>query len=144
MTTICYKDGILAADTLIIAGESMSGTGIKILRINGDRYGVSGNFADVARLRAWNCNTPISEANISAKSNVLWVDKKGLLLEIERDTILPPIEAPYHAYGSGADYALGAMAMGASAAEAVIVAAKFDPFTNTDVTVLEDVPNDRC
>lgn len=38
-----------------------------------------------------------------------------------------PIECEYHAIGSGAKYALGAMAMGAGAIEAVEVAMKFDP-----------------
>jgi len=48
-----------------------------------------------------------------------------------------PIQCEYHAVGSGAKYALGAMAVGASAAQAVEVAARFDPHCGGAVLVME-------
>ena len=39
------------------------------------------------------------------------------------------------AIGSGSEYALGAMAMGASAKRAVQIASRFDPSTGRGVTV---------
>lgn len=47
-----------------------------------------------------------------------------------------PIECEYHAIGSGAKYALGAMAMGADAVQAVNVAARFDPHCGAPVLAL--------
>ena len=48
----------------------------------------------------------------------------------------PRIVHPPFAIGSGSEYAMGAMAMGASAAEAVKVAHRFDQHTGREVDVL--------
>lgn len=45
------------------------------------------------------------------------------------------IDAPFWAAGSGADYAIGAMAMGANAREAVEIASQYDVFTGCGVDV---------
>lgn len=47
-----------------------------------------------------------------------------------------PLTAPYFAVGSGDEYALGAMCMGASAIEAVGAAIRFDPHSGGSITVL--------
>lgn len=47
-----------------------------------------------------------------------------------------PVTAPYYAMGTGRDFALGAMAMGASAYEAVKVAMRHDVFSGGEITVL--------
>lgn len=46
-----------------------------------------------------------------------------------------PIKDQFYAVGSGAPYALGAMAMGASPEEAVAIAARFDPNTGGELEV---------
>jgi 20S proteasome alpha/beta subunit len=43
------------------------------------------------------------------------------------------VDQPYYAIGSGSPFALGALAQGASAKEAVEAAAKSDPFTGMGV-----------
>ena len=44
-----------------------------------------------------------------------------------------PIDTDFFSVGSGSDYAMGAMAMGASAADAIRVASQFDCHTNDKV-----------
>ena len=46
----------------------------------------------------------------------------------------------YHAFGSGEEIALGAMAAGATAAEAVQIAIQFDTSSDGDVTQLPSQP----
>jgi len=47
------------------------------------------------------------------------------------------VETDLFAMGSGEDYALGAMAAGKTAAEAVVIASRFNVNTNSNVDVLE-------
>lgn len=47
-----------------------------------------------------------------------------------------PIEAPYHVIGSGAEYAIGAMAVGASPEQAVVAAIENDQWSGGHVTIL--------
>ena len=53
---------------------------------------------------------------------VLW--HAGQILEFNQEPVGIPCEDPYMAWGSGAHYALGALAMGATAAQAVEAASK--------------------
>ena len=57
---------------------------------------------------------------------VLWFKPGGL----------EHFRTPFHATGSGAEYAMGAMAMGASPEQAVAVAMQFDTATGGEITVL--------
>lgn len=50
-----------------------------------------------------------------------------------------PIESEFYAVGTGDDLAIGAMAMGASAEEAVRIASRFDPHTGPEVTAWRPV-----
>jgi hypothetical protein len=50
----------------------------------------------------------------------------GRVMVYERHPIAFPVEDPFMAWGSGRDYAMGAMARGATAREAVEIAMRFD------------------
>lgn len=52
---------------------------------------------------------------------------KGRILVVDRFFIPYEIDLPFYAGGSGAQYAMGAMAMGSTAEEAVNIACRFDP-----------------
>lgn len=136
MTTICYKDGILAADTAVSTNEHIVGTTSKIFRIEADIFGVSGSLADITKLKKWEGIDSLEKMGLSDQSCIYWIDEFGILREIEGDTVLPEIEAPFYACGTGGNFALGAMAHGASAAQAVKIAATHDLATNDDVQAL--------
>lgn len=55
----------------------------------------------------------------------LIVVEKGKAFVFEQEPVKQPVETPFDAWGCGRDYALGALAMGAGAAEAVLVASRF-------------------
>jgi ATP-dependent protease HslVU (ClpYQ) peptidase subunit len=60
---------------------------------------------------------------------------KDALVEYENDLVEQHFDAEYRAIGSGRDLAMGAMAMGATAAQAVQVAIKHDRSTGGDIIV---------
>ena len=60
---------------------------------------------------------------------------RGVLLQIESDFTVLLDESGWYAIGSGAPYALGALAMGATPEEAVRTAAMFDIWTGFGVEV---------
>jgi len=134
MTTICYKDGVLAADSLVANNGILVGTSQKVFKIGSDMFGIAGNLADISRLKEWSGPDSLKDLGLSSASYVYWIDESGVLREIEEKTILPIIEAPFHSCGSGSSFALGAMEQGATAAEAVKIAAIYDLVTNDVIT----------
>lgn len=60
----------------------------------------------------------------------------GACRVFERQPVAMPIEDEFMAWGSGRDYAMGAMARGASAEEAVAVAMEFDTGCGMGVDVV--------
>ena len=61
---------------------------------------------------------------------------KGKFLKYERSAIPFKIESPFIALGTGREYAMAAMHLGKTAAEAIEVAAHFDSGTGNGVDVL--------
>jgi hypothetical protein len=63
--------------------------------------------------------------------------ESGIAFRLEEKLIRDRIVERCHAVGSGAPFAITAMALGKTAREAVLIAAKFDPRTGGGVDVLE-------
>ena len=128
MTTIAYRDGVLASDSLVTLGDTKShGTYIKIKRIGNLLVGAAGGVADSEQFLQWlkydDGETPPPKGQYSA----LVIDPRGRVREIENGSVLPvPRGAKFHAIGSGGPFALAAMYAGASAVEAVKIATKID------------------
>jgi hypothetical protein len=142
MTTIAYRSGNLAADSLIAYTNITNGSRDKIAVCG--RYTVA--LAGIARLRkpleqwcADGCpddNVPSILTTMSDKFAALIIDNEtGQLYEFDDGDLLP-VYADYTAIGSGALLAIGAMAHGASAEEAVRAAALHDKNTGGPVTSL--------
>lgn len=133
MTTIAYKDGILAGDTLSTCNGLRDDYGTKIWRVGRVLVGAAGSRGECLRFREWVAgglvgSPPLTETNgivVSPASVVCW-SEKGCW----------PVSAPFYAIGTGYELALGAMAHGASADEAVRIAAQFDTRTGGEVTAL--------
>jgi len=73
-------------------------------------------------------NLNVSESQETSESHLLF-SVSGLAGYIGSDFAVTGVGEPFWAVGSGAPYALGALACGASADQAVAVASMFDVFT---------------
>lgn len=135
MTTIAYRDGIMAADTASWDVNGVYfGRARKLHRLaDGRVFGGAGSTSAILRVVAWlngaedkpalddDKPTDVVQAIIATPGPgrvVVYVDVS--LMEVEQHP------GEFVAIGSGRELALGAMAMGASAAEAVRVATDFD------------------
>ena len=146
MTIICYRDGIMAADSFSFVGEvRWCGTFPKIARgqFNGVRgvAGASGAAAIGGAFLEW-FGSVAAKVPFDAKIKNEG-DFSGIAALVDGtvwrwDSHLMPYRefSPFYVDGSGGDVALGAMAFGASAEEAVRVCCEFHAFCGGDVTVL--------
>lgn len=134
MTTIAYKDGVLAADTRATIGDVIDPSEHKkVFRLkNGALVGIAGNSGEthtvLKKLRA----KPDDFMNIKFGNNAIYVKPDGAVFEHDGGG-WSKITAKYAATGSGFVPALVAMRMGASAKEAVKIAMDFDKNTGGKV-----------
>lgn len=139
MTTIAFRDGVLAADTAIIDRGCYCGQAVKIFRSSdGKMGGLAGCLGDSALFRDWFLTGADGEAP-EFKDD----DSEGLLVHPDGkvEWIGPgrkrfPMVAPFHCIGSGYRLALGALHAGASATRAVEIAAAVDNQTRGPFVVL--------
>jgi hypothetical protein len=143
MTTIAYKDGVLAADTLSTWGDSRDGHAIKIAKRGPFMAAGSGCLAHVQAFLDWFKGgmkadpPPMGEGEKQAFGFIFVGDGKFLTWgalgwEQCRDDVF--------AAGSGSEFAKGAMSHGASAEEAVRIAITHDTKSGGKVTVLRSTP----
>lgn len=144
MTTIAYSAGFMASDTQAYLGRGEPGFArkSKVHRLkDGSLIGVSSSIVGAAkRLVPWiedGCdfdNMPvIKDAEREMSFEAIQVMPDGRL-RYWNDSYMPTdIEARFFAIGSGASYALGAMAAGTTAAGAVAIACEFDNFSGGNI-----------
>lgn len=132
MTTIAAKSGVVAADSQLTGGSGRKARVKKLVRLtDGSVFGGAGTYHAVLKLRAWAesgfegkrpTNTKEAECLLVRPNGEVWsLDSQGDAYQVFGD---------FHAIGSGGDYALGAMAMGADPLQAIKVAADFDAMTS--------------
>lgn len=139
MTTIAYRDGVLAADTQITADNSIvSGRCTKIGNSGEWFYAVSGRPSDLGIFERW-LSAMHDEARERLKPSdemvaiVVVRGDDGLTTKIFDGENLYDIKAPFIAKGSGYHLAMGAMAMGATAEEAVRIACQYDIYSSEPI-----------
>lgn len=136
MSIIAYRGGVLAADTGAFAGQLRMGKVTKIWRIGDRLCGSIGSCADDEAFLEWMRGGPRPE-NLSESFDGLLVLRSGLV-----QIVFPPraatavIDAPFFAIGCGADVALGAMEIGATAAQAVAAACRINVYCSAPVDIL--------
>lgn len=139
MTTIAYRDGVLAADTLMCSGDSKLAGVTKIAQGPGGRMGgACGTAAFLGGWLAWltgdgNRPTPVRGDNQNDCGLVIWPDGR---IEVFEDGGSFVVTAPYFAMGSGRPEALGAMFAGADAETAVRAAMAHDCHSGGETTLL--------
>lgn len=144
MSVVAFKEGILAADTCAYGGRGQASPGqkAKIHRLeDGTRVGiVSAVLGEPERFLAW-----MKDGEDRTKWTGDKPDLRALIIRPSGEVFLAddsiwfsgPIECATYGIGSGGDYAQGAMAMGASAKQAVYVACDLDPYCGAPVQTLE-------
>lgn len=123
MSVIAFDGRYLAADSQgTCAGARLVAT--KLFRLgNGDILGFTGDRELGLRLKdLWWEGRMLSDWPDFQKGDDwcrLVIATKGKVFTTEKQPVLMPLESPYYAWGSGRDFALGAMAAGADAVRAV-------------------------
>ncbi|MAB96941.1 MAG: proteasome subunit beta [Pseudomonadaceae bacterium] len=139
MTTIAYKDGIIACDGRQVRGERIvSDDSLKFKLVDGVSFFLSGAVCDEKALIAAYFGTaspvPVECSGYAVDGGKLMMighdDKTGIWKQ-ELD-----LENP-DAIGSGGAFAIAAMDMGASAEESVRAAMKRDIYTGGTVRTYE-------
>jgi len=144
VSTVAYRNGVMAADTLSVSGSSTH-RAQKLFRCSRDLVvGFTGNFMDGLEFVRW------CEAGMDLTSTPEWRNYRGAedapdftaivltsdgLSEWTEHFLPHPITDEFYAIGSGKMCALAAMYMGAGAEEAVTVASAIDVNTGGDVQV---------
>lgn len=141
MTTVAWRAGWVAADRLV---DEWMDSG-KLFRLkDGSVLTGAGYLDDIVEVAAWigaGCRQDAKPDGLSADKD----DRTGFLLACPDGKaywLTQPwlrrveITDEFFALGSGAPYALAAMAMGAGAKRAVQVAMRFDPNTGRGVDAI--------
>lgn len=148
MTTIAYRDGVLAADSQVTAGTTKVGRMTKCGRLPGGyRWAFCGSSQllwtfvkwcqralESNEPHPWDGDAPQWSREDDAAGILIHPD--GAASEYEGRGWLR-VDAPFLAWGSGDKIAIGAMAAGKTAAEAVEVACSIDVYTSGPVVILE-------
>jgi hypothetical protein len=140
MTTICFRDGFLAADTLISYTTITNGAREKITKCGDYMVAMAGAAYLRKALEDWvtaGCSedVPAILLDNQDKFSTLIVDREGRAHEFDNGFLIP-VYADYTAIGSGALLALGAMAHGADAVEAVMASSRHDKNTGGPVSAV--------
>lgn len=141
MTTVCYRNGIMAADTALWHDDLYWGRVQKIERLSKGRLvGVAGEMASCQRLIELLRSTvaPDREAlqHCGAGCSAIVADPDGDFYCIDTDTGgMYEVDHDFAAIGTGIHLAFGAMEMGATAEQAVRVACKYDSATREPLQV---------
>lgn len=145
MTTIAFRDGVMAADSC--ATQTTEGGGaVKLLcekmykkTVAGRSVvlGTAGESQPGLVFVEWYGSEKRRPKRIRESDFTVLIWDGGVLYESDGWCVLERIIGPFHAIGSGRKCALAAMECGKTALEAVEIAAKFDPYTAGPFTSME-------
>lgn len=130
MSVVVWDGTSLAADRQSIIND-MRSTASKICRLPGALGAWVGTHSQGLLLIDWYrdgadpAQWPAFQKDKEEWTRLIIVNNKGLVWEYECEPVKILLEDPYMAWGSGAQYAMGALAMGASAKQAVEIANRF-------------------
>jgi hypothetical protein len=145
MTTIAYRDGVMASDTGMTMRGSRCGRATKIVRASDGRLiGACGSCSGAEAFKTWALDpnyrdyeppaNPIKDEQPDWSGLIAHPD--GQIEVFDGGESSHKFAADYYAAGSGRPEALGAMFMGATAEQAVRAAMAHDHGTWGDVLTL--------
>lgn len=138
MTTIAYDGKTLAVDRRVTRG-GLYGTTTKAFKLEtGAVMAFCGSMAHAMTLKRWYLagTDPATYPDFQKdeeKNTFMIVADRGVVKVYEQTPDPIFIQDRMMAWGSGRDFALGAMACGKTAAESIEVASQFDPGTGGGV-----------
>jgi hypothetical protein len=140
MTTVVYRDGVLASDTAVFDRGCYCGEATKITRgPDGTIGGCAGALAVLSRFLGWiesGCEGEPPSIPENEDSECLWVTPDGLVWWLGPNSRPTTLQGKYFAIGSGFRIAVGALAMDATAIRAVEVCADLDSSTRRPIQTL--------
>jgi 20S proteasome alpha/beta subunit len=153
MTTIAFKEGALAADTMSVTA-GLQGTHKKIHDLGSFWLGGSGDVYQIRKVVSWvQSMQPGYFSDMESTAPHRWetwafydaqrCDPGALLVcketrkcwRLDGD-YWEQLDRPFYAIGSGRDFAMGAMQAGASAERAIEVACELDAYSSKPVEVV--------
>ena len=141
MTTIAYRDGVLAADTGATRGSIIMSGVIKVVRVpNGDLAAAVGDAGYNGAFLRWAETGCQGDPPTARKVDDGW--DTGIVFKLGGPVICHEpsgwfeVRPAYYAIGSGKDIALGVMFAGGSAELAVQAAIEHDFYTRGPITIL--------
>ena len=146
MTTIAYRDGILAGDTQSTEGYYKSTKMRKVFKVNNHLIGFCGDAAAIPPLKLWVRHSFAPEDELKKvvshlSFSMLVIPPEGKVFYKYSDAInVFREEYPkthFKSEGSGSDIAIGALITGATAVEAVKAAIQVDIYSGGNVMHVE-------
>jgi hypothetical protein len=132
MTTIVATLDSIWADRKVSGGPMYKTT--KIQKINGSLYGGAGTLEQILKMFLWFSNPDMKpEWKFEPEFSILQVSVAGGIFYWGSEMIAVPISLPFYSVGSGSEFAIGALECGAPPDQAIKIAAKYDPYTGTEV-----------
>lgn len=133
MTTIAYRNGVMAADSRAYSGDKVPiGSKAKIHRLDdGGLLGITSTVVGLPERFVEFVNSGLDPsykegAPDDPHLSALWVKPNGDVMYFAGWLPTGPVIADYYAIGSGEQYALAAMCLGYGPEAAVTVACEFD------------------
>ena len=128
MTIIVYRDGVLAADSLSTAGSVRCGTDRKIVRAHdGSLAAAAGTCGSCSEFLSWanarDCAFPTPDNDDDFEGILVKPDGSIVFYDFKGRAFTPPTD-DYYVLGCGYEIALGALAVGATAEQAVAACIK--------------------
>ncbi len=140
MTTIAVRDGWIASDSQFTTDSGKTSCR-KLFRVPDGILGLAGVSGPGLELLHWlrnhTCEEPVRTDEYAREGfDAILLTRKGVFY-YEESLSPDRVTGRFFACGSGGAAALGAMHMGASAAEAVRIASKIDPSTGGRVRAMK-------
>lgn len=135
MTCVAYREGIIAADSMSVVEEVKMNNEVKVARRKGHLFGLSGDdMPPLDEAIKWYFNKCRGKLG-PYKFTMLVVTPDKKVFDIEQNGSTNAINAPFYAVGSGAQAAMCAMEVGATAEQAVAACIKWCPEVGGKVVV---------
>ena len=141
MTTCAWDGHTLAADTRNTS-RGLPFQSTKAFRLKDGRlYAGSGSAEDSQAVKAW-LESGADKPKVENFVGIV-IGHDGSIWRYEDKLVAFQINEPFHAIGSGRDFAIAAMSLGKTARDAVELASRFDIYTGgpiTELRIFQDTP----
>ena len=143
MTTIVYsrRDRMLAADSQCGMSNGATGQATKIWAMGNVAIAVAGYLEEGILMKEYffdlladnDCEPPHIEETTGLTVQFGPGKRISAFGMTPKGCMMIPVEDDFISFGSGSGFAMGALACGKTAIEAIKIASKFDPHTNSRV-----------